>query len=132
MSAYAYGSGRLNDHDRAEIERLSGLGFSFGRIAQLLKRHQSTVLWFMYTRGLKAPRPTPAVGRVYVRANGSTVRQWGQDEEADAVRMRTAGRSFRAIAAALSQKYRAKRTAHSVQVRLIMIAAREDYEDDKA
>lgn len=115
----------LSDADRAAIEQLVAQGFSSGRIAQRLNRHSSTVSWFLYSHGFKAPGPTPEVGRTYQR-NGQTIRRWSRTEEVAAIEMRKRGMSFRAIAAAISEQFHTHRNQHSVRIRLIMVATREE------
>lgn len=119
------GKGPLTDADRARIDDLAQRGFSQGRIAQLLKKHPSTVQWYMYTAGLKAPGPAPETSKVYVR-NGVTVRTFSAEEDAFIQALRIQEYSFQEIAELSSKRFNARRTGHSVRCRLIMLAARED------
>jgi hypothetical protein len=125
MAAVAYGRGRLTDEDRVRIQDLADRGLSAGRIAQMIKRHQSTVYWYMISNGLSAPRPAPLKPASYVR-NGRTVRHFSADEDAFILALRTQGFPFQKIAHAANTRFDTERTAHSVQVRLIMLASRED------
>jgi IS30 family transposase len=116
--------GRLTDEDRAEIERLAGEGWSCGRIAQKLKRHPSTVQWYMYSAGLKAPKPAPANPLSYMR-NGRRVRHFSADEDVFIEALRVQDFSFEKIAELVNKRFGTERTHHTIQCRLIMLSARE-------
>jgi hypothetical protein len=125
MTAVAYGRGRLTDADRERIQELAERGAKAGRIAQIIKRHQSTVYWYMVSNGLTTPRAAPNKPASYVR-NGRIVRHFSADEDAFILALRVQGFSFTKIAHAANGRFATERTAHSVQVRIIMLAAREE------
>lgn len=125
MGAIAYGRGRLTDDDRARIQELAERGLRAGRIAQIIKRHQSTVYWHMISNGFTVPKPAPNKPATYVR-NGRTVRHFSADEDAFIQALRVQGFTFGKIAHATNGRFATERTAHSVQVRIIMLAAMDD------
>lgn len=118
------GRGRLTDEDRSRIEQLAGRGFTSGRIAQVIKRHPSTVAWFLYSSGLKAPAPTPEIAKTYVR-KGATVRRFCAEEDAFIQALRIQSFHPKKIAELASARFGGRRTEHSVRVRLTMLANRE-------
>lgn len=120
-----HGRGRLTDQDRERIEELATSGLKAGRIAQLIKKHPATVSGYMYKTGLKAPGPAPLVAKVYVR-NGITVRQFCAEEDAFIEALRIQDFHLKKIAELVSKRFGAQRTEHSIRVRLIMLAAREE------
>lgn len=124
MSAVAYGRGRLTDYDRARIQEFAENGLKAGRIAQLIKRHQSTVYWHMISQGLIQPKPSPVKAATYMRGT-TTVYRYCADEDAFITALRIQGFHFEDIARNAAKRFSTKRTAHSVQVRLIMLAARD-------
>lgn len=124
MASVAYGSGRLTDGDRERIQELAERGLKAGRVAQLIKRHQSTVYWYMISNGLTTPREPAAKPSAYVR-NGRTVRHYSADEDAFIQALRIQNFSCRQIAHAASTRFGTERSEHSIQVRLVMLAARD-------
>lgn len=128
MSHVAHGRGRLTDADRDRIFALAEQKFSAGRIAQLLKRHQSTVLWFMYCNGLQAPRPN-AKPIVYTRGDGVVVHRFTDAEDVFIEAMRTQGMKPDEIAALAAARFGTQRKHHSIRCRLKMLASRELVEE---
>jgi|SRR5579859_4152091 len=123
---HAMGSGKLTDADRTQIEVLAEKGLSSGQIAQRLRRHQSTVQWFMYRNGLVAPKPLPEGRRLTYTRNGRTVTRYSQEEDAFIQALRLQGFNIPKIAELSSKRFNIDRKHHSVRCRLIMLAARED------
>lgn len=123
---HAMGSGRLTDTDHARIEELAEKGLSSGQIAQRLRRHQSTVQWFMYRNGLVAPKPMPEGRQVTYMRNGRTVTRYTQEEDAFIQALRLQGLDIAEIAELSSKRFNIDRKHHSVRCRLIMLGARED------
>ena len=119
-----HGRGRLTDEDRARIHELAARGMKSGAIAREIKRHPSTVSWFMYSEGLQAPRPTPSTGSSYVR-NGRIVRRFSLEEDTFIEALRIQGYSHEAIAEHASKRFSTERSAHVIKCRLIMLAARD-------
>lgn len=118
------GRGRLTSADHSEIERLHGRGLASGRIAQLIKRHPSTVAWYMYSAGLKAPRPSSERPVSYMRG-GRMVRHFSAEEDVFIETLRRQDYSCQQIAATVNKRYGTERTDHTIKCRLIMLSARE-------
>jgi hypothetical protein len=119
-----YGRGRLTDADRARIEQLAAAGQKANSIAREIERHPSTVMWFMYTQGLAAPRRHPNRDE-YIR-RGRVVRPFTPAEDRFIESKRVAGVPIRRIAELANEQFNRERTQHAVHVRLVMLAARED------
>jgi len=116
--------GRLTDADRARIHELAERGLKAGRIARIIKRHPSTVQWFMYSQGLSAPASVEKPFS-YVR-NGRTVHRFTSHEDAFIEALRIQDYSYEEIARNASKRFGTERSAHVVKCRLIMLASRED------
>lgn len=125
MTAIAFGRGRLTPDDHTRITELAEKGMKPGRIAQLIKRHQSTVYWFMISRGLVAPRPSPERGTSYIR-NGKACYRFSAAEDAFVQALRVQQFNLVDIARMASKRFGTSRTRHGIEVRLIMLGARED------
>jgi hypothetical protein len=115
--------GRMTSADKAEIERLATTMSkpTPGKIAAKINRHPSTVNWFMLTRGLIERKPGRAP-RVYTR-NGVTVHPYTEEHDAFLEQLRSEGLKFRAIAERVTEMFGICRNQHSVQVRLVQLAA---------
>lgn len=120
-----HGRGRLTDEDRDRIDELAGQGMNARAIAREIKRHPCTVAWYMYSAGLKAPGPTPEKPSSYVR-NGRVVHRYTRDEDAFIQVLRIQSYPLTRIAEITSKRFGTARTAHTIECRLIMLAARED------
>lgn len=118
--------GRMSDVDRAEIERLATTmtNPTAAKIAQRINRHPATVRWYMLTRGLIDQKPKSAP-RAYVR-NGSTIHPYTAVHDQRIEQLRTAGDTYREIAEKITVEFGISRTGHSVQVRMIQLAASPD------
>lgn len=118
--------GRMSAEDKAEIERLATTMAkpSVGKIAAKVNRHPATVNWFMLTRGLIERKPGRAP-HSYVR-NGRTVHPYSEDHDAFIEARRSEGLSFKDVAARVTEKFGIPRNEHSVQVRLVQLAAAPD------
>jgi hypothetical protein len=118
--------GRMTDADRAEIERLAAsmTNPTPGKIARKIKRHVATVNWYMLTHGLIERKPGRAP-RSYTR-NGFTIHPYSPEHDARLEELRTSGKVWREVAETLTREFGIKRTAHSVQVRMIQLAAVPD------
>lgn len=123
MADVAAGHGQLTDADRERIEELAGRGWKAGRIAQVIKRHQSTVQWFMYTHALLAPKQTDTP-KVYVR-NGIKVQGFSRAEDAYIEELRKKGLDCIQIAAAATERFGGKRSHHTIRCRLKMLGSIE-------
>jgi hypothetical protein len=120
-----HGRGRLTDDDRIRIDELAEQGMTAGAIAAQIKRHPSTVQWYMYSSGLKAPAPTPDAPKSYMR-NGKLVHRFTGTEDALIQALRLQGFGLELIAEQCCKRFGTARTAHTIKCRLIMLAARED------
>lgn len=125
MRAKIHGRGPLTDEDRTRIHELAAQGFKAFRIARLIKRHPATVHWFMYTQGLTAPSYNPNRPMSYVR-NGKTVHLFSPEEDAFIEALRIQDFTFDQIADLASKRFGITRSGHTMQCRLIMLAAREE------
>ncbi len=119
--------GPLGADEKAEIARLA-LTLKKpmpGPIARRLDRHPATVKWHMLSHGLLEYAPRYGA-RPYRRAGGSMVNPYTPAQDRRLLRLRRGGAGFPEIAAILTREFGVKRTAHSVQVRCIMLAASAD------
>lgn len=113
--------GGLSEADKERIHDLSGDGWKAGRIARELRKHPSTVQWFMYRQGLAAP----TYGRPTYKRGDRVVRPFSPEEDAAIEAMRIDGQPPTAIARQVSQRFGTARSSHTVACRLVMLAARE-------
>lgn len=118
--------GRMTLEDKATIERLVDEMKSPtpGKIAAKLNRHPSTVNWYMLTRGLIERTPGRAA-RSYTR-NGITVHPYLEEHDEFISARRAEGKKYREIAELVTAKFGIARNQHSVQVRLVQLAAAPD------
>jgi IS30 family transposase len=115
--------GGLCKFDHEMIFSLAARGWKSGRIAATIEKHPSTVQWFMYRHGLKAPdyRDTKPFWR-----NGRLVVPFTRDEDAFITALRIQGFKPAKIAELTTKRYGNQRSHHTVACRLVMLAARED------
>lgn len=115
--------GRMSDADRAEIERLAStmLKPTPGKIARKINRHVATVNWYMLTHGL-IERKIGRAPRSYTRS-GRTIHPYQPEHDARIEQLRADGKTHREIAEIITAEFDIKRTAHSVQVRMVQLAA---------
>ena len=115
--------GGLSEADHAEIYDRAERGQRASQIARAIGKHPSTVQWFMYSEGLAAPRqrddPQP-----YMRG-GRLVRPYSREEDAFIEALRVQDYSLSKIAELTNKRFGTERTYHTIQMRLIMLAARE-------
>jgi IS30 family transposase len=119
---YAVEPGGLSASDHERIHELHERGWKSTRIARALRKHPSTVQWFMYRNGLKAPEYRDA--KPYTR-NGRQVVPFSPDEDLFIEAKRTEGIGPRAIAKAADREFGTNRNHHTIACRLVMLAARE-------
>lgn len=118
--------GRMTPADKAEIERLATTMIkpTAGKIARKINRHPATVNWFMLTHGLVDRIPGRAA-RAYER-NGRTVHPYTAEHDAFIEDLRGQGLVYREIAQRVTAEFGIPRNLHSVQVRLVQLAAAPD------
>lgn len=118
--------GKMTAADKAEIERLATTMVkpTAGKIARKINRHPATVNWFMLTRGL-IERKAGRAAHPYER-NGRTVYPYTAEHDAFIESLRSQGKVFREIGELVTAKFGIERDAHSVQVRMIQLAASPD------
>lgn len=95
-----------------------------GKVARKLNRHIATVTWHMLTRGL-LERPVGRIPHAYQR-NGQTIHPYAVEHDAFIEDARSQGKKFKEIGELLTAKFGIPRTGHSVQVRIVQLAAAPD------
>jgi IS30 family transposase len=119
--------GRMSPDEKAEIERLA-LALKKPTpsvIARRINRHPATVAWFMITRGLIERKVRYAPAKVGRRPDGTAINRYTSEQDGRLVALRREGKSHRQIAEIVTQEFGVPRNLHSVQVRIIMLAAFE-------
>lgn len=115
--------GGLSKLDHDKIFALAARGWKSSRIAAALEKHPSTVQWFMYRNGLKAPEYRSS--KPYIR-NGRLVAPFSPEEDAYIVALRVQGFGPLKISELATKRFGNVRNFHTVACRLVMLAARED------
>lgn len=115
--------GSMTDDDKKKIIFLAETMKkpTAGKIAAAINRHPATVNWFMLTRGLVDRKPGRA-HHPYMR-NGKMIYPYSEEHDAFIESMRAQGKVFREIGEAVTARFGIERDAHSVQVRIIQLAA---------
>ena len=121
--SYPVRPGGLSPEDHAEIFKLAERGWRSTRIAREIEKHPSTVQWFMYRNGLKAPGYQR---RTTSTRNGRVVKPFTPDEDAFITALRLQGLSPKKIAELTTERFGHPRSGPTVAHRLIMLAARDD------
>jgi hypothetical protein len=111
---------KLTDATKERIRDLAASGLNPPAIAALVDEHPSTVQWFMYSDGMRAPSQTDEPSS-YMR-NGRRVHRFTRAEDAFIEARRIAGDGFPEIARKAAARFGTERKPHSIQVRLIMLA----------
>jgi len=119
---YEVEPGGLSVQDRERIFELAERGWTAGRIGSTLRKHPSTVRWFMYRSGLA----TPNYGRLPSVRGTRIVKPFTPEEDAFISGLRTTGYAVRNIAWAATKKFGHPRSPHTVACRLVMIAALQE------
>lgn len=115
--------GGLSKFDHEMIFSLAARGWKSGRIALSIEKHPSTVQWFMYRHGLKAPNYRDT--KPFLR-NGRMVVPFTPDEDAFITALRVQGFGSRKIAELTTKRFGNQRSHHTVASRLVMLAARDE------
>ena len=117
--------GGLAPEDHERIFALAERGWKSTRIAREIEKHPSTVQWFMYRHGLKAPlyRRDPLKP---VTRGGRIVKPFPPEEDAFITALRVQGFGPRKIAELATKRFGHPRNHHTIACRLVMLAARED------
>jgi hypothetical protein len=126
MSAI-HGGGRLTNEDRKRIHDLADAGRKAPTIAREINRNASTVHWYMLTAGLAKPTSTANRPKTYTR-NGRTIHLFSPEEDIFIEALRIQDYTFERIAEIANKRFGTTRSAQSIKVRLIMLAARDDAE----
>jgi len=113
----------MTDADRQRIEQLAEKNFSVGRIARLIGRHPSTVNWFMYCNGLRAPKKLEKP-ITYMRG-GVRVHRFTDEEDTFIEALRIQDFTPEEIARHAAARFGTERKHHSIRCRLKMLAARD-------
>jgi hypothetical protein len=113
--------GRLSEGELERVTSLAERGFKSGRIAQLLNRHPATVNYAMHRLGL---RTVMLREFDYIR-NGVRVKSFSRDEDALIVALRVQSYPVETIAKVVSKRFGHPRTAHTVNIRLVLLSNSE-------
>lgn len=121
----------LTDAVRSKIDQLAATMQkpTAGKIARRIGQKVGTVNWYLLTRGLLSKKPPTYSLKPYVR-NGRTIYPYLPDHDVHLTALRVENKTFEQIATGLTERFGIKRTAHSVQVRAVFLAA-VDYEPDR-
>jgi hypothetical protein len=116
--------GPLTDDELEKIAALGERGLNAGQIAQRLGgRSAATVYWRLLNLGLAKPK-RGGNRKPYLR-NGVLVIPYSAEEDAFIEALRVQGFKSAKIAELCSKRYGHRRTGHSIDVRLVMLAASE-------
>lgn len=110
--------GRMSSEEMTRVEELAEAGLKSGQIARRLNRHQATVGWAMHRLGLKVTQHREFA---YVR-NGVLVKSFSREEDEIIEAMRVGGATTTKIAAALTERFGHRRSPHTVNMRLTLLA----------
>jgi hypothetical protein len=113
-------SGPLSKGEQDEIVRLRGRKKSPYLIAKLLDRKSTTIRWFVIQQGLATGKLRP---RVAIQRDGRTIEPYAPEHDAHITALRIAGKSYTAIAKAVTTEFGIDRKWHSVRARLALLAA---------
>lgn len=114
--------GGLSEEDHDKIFELASHGLKARAIARKLRKHPSTVAWFMYRTGLKVPR---YASRAFMRC-GRLVKPFTPEEDAFIVARRLEGLGPTAIARMATERFGHPRNMWTIANRLTMLAARDE------
>ena len=111
--------GRLTGEESEQIVVMAERGLSAGRIAQKLNRHPVTISYAMHRLGV---RKLQLREFSYVR-KGVLVKSFSREEDAFLSALRVQGfTTTTKIAELLTKRFGHKRSAHTVNVRLVLLS----------
>jgi IS30 family transposase len=114
--------GRLTDAEEERIVELADRGLGAGPIALKLNRHPVTVGYAMHRLGVrKLARRTFAYTR-----NGRPVKSFSDDEDRLITALRIEGHSTVRIAEIVTERFGHRRSAHTINVRLVLLSNAEE------
>lgn len=119
---YAVEPGGLSEVNHEQIFAMADRGWKSTRIAREIRRHPSTVQWFMYRNGLAAP--VYHGSEPYYRG-GRLVIPFDAEQDAFIEALRIQGFDFNEIADLAAKRFGFTRSGHTIFCRLTMLAARE-------
>lgn len=111
--------GLLTEQETDRILELAARGLSAGQIALRMNRHPATVSYAMHRLGL---RTLSKRNVSYTRRDGVEVRSFTPEEDALVLKLRTGGMSTPKIARAVTERFGYRRSPHTIQVRLVLLA----------
>ena len=114
----------LTQDEQDRITELAERGFGSTRIAREVLRDSSTVQWFLYRTGLRAPGYGNS--KAHVRSNGRPVKPFTPEEDAFITDLRLRDLGPKEIARRTTEKFEHPRSKCTVANRLVMLAAREE------
>lgn len=123
--------GRMTDAEKQRIDEIAGRmkNPKAGPIALKINRHHSTVTWYMLTKGLLVR--TPGYAPAPYKRNGRMIYPYSKEQDEIILELRSRGVSKQKIAEHLTDKFGIERSFHSVDVRLVQLAAAPDLEDSR-
>jgi hypothetical protein len=114
--------GGLSEADQERIFALAERGWKRTRIARAIKKHPSTVGWFMYRNALIAPK----YGRKPSLRGGRIVNPFTPEEDAFIRVLRVQNFGPTKIAELATKRFGHPRSMHTIACRLVMLAAQEE------
>ena len=118
--------GRMTDEEKNKIDKLASKMKKPhpNPIAIKINRHPSTVTWYMLTKGLLVRKPGYA--RAPYKRNGVMIYPYSPQQDHVIVELRARGKSKQEIADVITEMFGIERDYHSVDVRLVQLAAAPD------
>lgn len=113
--------GRLSKAELEQITELGEAGWRSGRIAVKMHRHPATVTYAMHRLGL---RELTHRDFAYQR-NGVLVKSFSREEDDYLTALRVEGLSVCKIAPLVTARFGHRRSAHTINVRLVLLSNAE-------
>jgi hypothetical protein len=115
--------GGLSADDHNRIRSLAERGWKSPRIAREIQKHPGTVYWFMLRDGLVERRADARILAEPYRRGDRMVYPYTGEEDAYIQALRVQNIGFSKIADLATKRFGKPRSAHSVEVRLTILAA---------